>query len=137
VITLLLEVLAAGGRYLVPRDHVDWLELLRAADAPPADERGRPLVVRELAPLLGWPATPPPGRRQALGVALRRRSVALLVDRVEGLACEAAVAPLPPLLGRRLAAPWVTGAVAGDPPALVLDLRRIAADVALGLTDRR
>lgn len=130
---LLLEVRAGGARYFVPRPQVDRLELLLVAAAPGKDERGMPVVVRELAPLLGGPQPPAAARRQALVVALRRRSVALLVDRVEDLLADGAVQPLAPLLRRRLAAPWVLGAVAaGDSPVLVLDLRRIAADVALG-----
>ncbi len=130
---LLLEVLAAGRRYYVPCAHIDGLELLRP-DAPPAqDKRGRPRLARSLAPLL-YPsealATAP---QQALVVRLPRRSVALLVDRVEQLAHDLAVQPLGPLLARSFAAPWVLGAVAADlAPVLVLDLRRIAADLALG-----
>lgn len=130
---LLLEVRAAEARYFVPRSHVDRLEILLLATAPEADERGRPVVVRELAPLLGLDEPPRAARRQALSVVLRRRTVILLVDRVERLEAGIPVQPLAPLLRRRLAVPWVIGAVAeGDTPVLVLDLRRIAADVALG-----
>jgi len=130
---LLLEVRAAGRRYYVPCAHIDGLELLRP-DAPLAhDERGRPRLVRSLAPLL-WPSeAPSPPPQQALVVRLRRRSVSLLVDRVEQLAHDLTVQPLGPLLAHSLAAPWVLGAVAADlAPILVLDLRRIAADLALG-----
>jgi hypothetical protein len=130
---LLLELRAGGQRWYVPRDHVDRLESVGPGALPAADERGRPVVVRDLAPLLGRDEGRSPGRRQALGVNLRRRAVLLLVDRVEGLEPDAAVRPLPPILRRRLAVAWAIGVVAdGDAPALVLDLRRIAADVALG-----
>jgi chemotaxis signal transduction protein len=130
---LLLEVRAADARYFVPRSHVDRLEILLPDAAPAADERGRPVVVRELAPLLGLQAPPRLVRRQALRVVLRRRTVMLLVDRIEDLEAHSSVQPLAPLLRRRLVAPWVIGAVAeGDTAVLVLDLRRIAADVALG-----
>ena len=131
--TLLLEVRAAGQRYYVPRAHLDSLELLHP-DMPPAhDERGRPMLVRSLAPLLGPSASSAPPPRQALVVRGRRRSVALLVDRVEQLADDLTMQPLGSLLACRLAAPWVLGAVAtAETPILVLDLRRIAADVALG-----
>ena len=130
---LLLEVRAVGRRYYVPCAHIDGLELLRP-DAPSAhDERGRPCLVRGFASLL-WPfealSSPP---QQALVVRLRRRSVALLVDRVEQLSHDLTVQPLGPLFAHSLAAPWVLGAVATDLASiLVLDLRRIAADLALG-----
>lgn len=131
--SLLLDLRSAGRRYFVPRSHVDRLELLAPAEAPTTDERGRPVVVRDLGQLLGGVAEPAKERRQALSVTLRRRTVALLVDRVESLELGARVQPLAPLLARRLAAPWVVGVVAdGDDPVLVIDLRRIAADVALG-----
>lgn len=130
---LLLDVRAAGRCYFVPRAHVDRLEMLDFAATPVADERGRPVVVRALGPLLARAEEPRSARLQALVVTLRRRTVMLLVDRVEGLEAGVAVQPLAPLLRNRLAAPWVLGVVAGDDtPALVLDLRRIAADVALG-----
>jgi chemotaxis signal transduction protein len=133
VTSQLLELRASGGRYYAPRSHVDRLEILRPAEAPVADDRGRPIILRELGPLLGVAAGEVAGRRQALTVALRRRSVALLVDRVETLELQATVRPLAPLIARRLVAPWVLGAVDdGDSPIVVLDLRRIAADVALG-----
>lgn len=132
-VPILIELLAAGRCYFVPRAHVAELDLLLPFEAPATDARGRPLVIRELAELFGAPRPHAMGRRQALSVALRRRTVALLVDRVEGIERRLSVRPLPNLLARRLADPWVLGAVvAGDAPALVLDLQRIAADVALG-----
>ncbi len=130
---LLLEVHTATRRYLVPRDHLDQLTQAAPGDAPLLDARGRPLLVRELGPLLDEADQGPPGRRHALVVRLRRRSVALLVVRAETLAAPGPVQPLGPLLHGRLARPWALGAVLVDEaPVVVLDLRRIAADVALG-----
>jgi chemotaxis signal transduction protein len=130
---LLLEVYTVARRYLVPRNHVDRLVQFNLATAPPDDARGRPLVVRDLGPLLDPADTSPPGRRHALTLTLRRRTVALLVERAEALTAPGVVQPLGLLLARRLARPWVIGAVIiDDAPVIVLDLRRIAADVALG-----
>ncbi|HMQ32849.1 MAG TPA: hypothetical protein PKD53_19115 [Chloroflexaceae bacterium] len=131
--TLLLEVHTATRRYLVPRGHLD--QLAQVAPGAPAllDARGRPLALRELGPLLDPADRGPPGRRHALVVSLRRRAVALLVERAEALDAPGAVQPLGPLLHGRLARPWALGAVlVGAAPVVVLDLRRIAADVALG-----
>lgn len=131
---LLLEVLTATRRYLVPRSHLDSLGQVAPGDAPPAlDGRGRPVVALDLGPLLDPADQGPPGRRHALTVALRRRSVALLVERAEALGSPGPLQPLGPLLAGRLARPWAIGAVVlGETPVVVLDLRRIAADVALG-----
>lgn len=132
---LLLEVHTAGRRYLVPRGHLDHLTQLTIDAAPPADQRGRHLVVRELGPLLDPADTGSPGRRHALTIDLRRRTVAILVERAEALAAPGAVLPLGPLLAR-LARPWVIGAVIVDEaPVIVLDLRRIAADLAIGVVE--
>lgn len=131
--TLLLDLRTASRRYFVPRSHIDLL------GPPPlpgtSDARGRPLLVRDLGPLLDPLDQAVPGRCQALTVTLRRRSVALLVQRVESLAAHTGIQPLAPFLARRLRAPWVLGAVAvDDGPVLILDLRRIAIDLALGAT---
>lgn len=127
---LLLEVCTAARRYFVPRSHLALLSQA-SSEAPPAcDERGRTPLVRELGPLLDPDDRGLPGRRHAMTVALRRRSVVLLVERVVALGAAAQVRPLGPLLGPSLARPWVIGVVlADDEPALVLDLRRIAADL--------
>lgn len=131
---LLISLHVAGRPYLVRRDAVDVMALLDPLAPPATDARGRPLTVRPLAELLGAEEDPAPGRRHALSVALRRRSVALLVDRVDDMAHHISVQPLAPLLARRLARPWFLGAAAiDDAPVLLLDLRRIAADVALGI----
>lgn len=128
---LLLDVRTTGRRYFVPRSHVDLLGPAPQTEA--VDARGRPWLVRDLGSLLDPADHGAPGRRQALTVLLRRRTVVLLVQRIESLEPHTTVQPLAPLLARRLRAPWVLGAVALDAlPILVLDLRRIAADLALG-----
>jgi chemotaxis signal transduction protein len=130
---LLLEIHTTTRRYLVPRSHVDHLTQLSLGASSPEDQRGRHLVVRDLGPLLDPVDSGPPGRRHALIIALRRRTVALLVVRAEALAAPDAIQPLASLLARRLTRPWVIGAVIVDEvPVIVLDLRRIALDVALG-----
>jgi hypothetical protein len=131
---LLLEVRTAGRRYLVPRSHVDHLDQVIDGALPASDARGRPLINRELGPLLDPSDQGAPGRRHALTLVLRRRTVALLVARAESLAAPGPIQPLGPLLTPLLARPWLLGAVVvADQPVLVLDLRRIAADLALGL----
>lgn len=133
---LLMAVRAGAHSYLVPRTHVDQIRLLDGAALPAADARGRPLVGCALSDLLD-PGGPPAARRQhALLVELRRRSVALLVERVEALESAGSLGqqPLAPFLSRSLARPWFLGAAiyAGE-PALILDLRRIAMDVTIGI----
>ncbi|MCX7790630.1 MAG: chemotaxis protein CheW [Chloroflexaceae bacterium] len=127
--TLAFEVHTGRRRYFVPRDHVDQL-----GTAPPPtvnQSHGRPLLARDLGPLLDPADDGAPGR-QALTVLLRRRTVVLRVQRIESLA-SVTVHPLAPLLRQRLRAPWLLGAViTDDQPVLVLDVRRIATDVALG-----
>jgi hypothetical protein len=130
---LLLEIHTATRRYLVPQKHLDHLTLMLAAQAPAPTGRSTALISRELGPLLDPHDLGLPGRRHALMVELRRRTVALLVERAESLATPGTIQPLGALLARRLTWPWVLGAVViDDLPVLVLDLRRIAADVALG-----
>jgi hypothetical protein len=132
-VALLLEVHTATRRYLVPQTHLDHLTMMVASQPAAPTRRSTALVCRDLGPLLDPDDLGPPGRRHALTVELRRRTVALLVERAESLAAPGAVQPLGALLARRLARPWVLGAVViDDLPVLVLDLRRIAADVALG-----
>jgi chemotaxis signal transduction protein len=129
-----LGVQAGRWRYAVAQEQVGHLALIDPAAAP-AGPRGGPLICRELAALMGEASAVGPGRRHALMVALRRRSVALLVDHIDSLgdAGRQAIQPLAPLLASSLARPWFLGAiVCGDEPLLLLDLRRIATDVALG-----
>ncbi|MFV9507076.1 MAG: hypothetical protein AB4911_21210 [Oscillochloridaceae bacterium umkhey_bin13] len=132
---LLLAIQTAARTYLVPRHHLDHLVGMRAEAIPAQDARGRPLLGCELGPLLD-PNEPSQltGRCHALTVSLRRRSVALIVARADELAAPGPIQPLAPLLARCLNRPWVLGVVVtDDQPILVLDVRRIAADVALGV----
>lgn len=136
---LLMAVRDGTRRYLVPNAHVDQIRLLDRAALPSHDDRGRPLVVCALGDLLD-PGRPHDVRRHALIVSLRRRSVVLLVERVEMLADAATVSPqpLPALIERSLAHAWYLGAAIDDgQPVLVLDLRRIALDMASSEKDLR
>lgn len=127
--TLAFEVQTARRRYFVPRGHVDQLGVAPLPDAVTVLDR--PLLTRDLGPLLDPEDGGAPGR-QALTVLLRRRAVVLRVQRIESLE-SVTVHPLAPLLRQRLRAPWVVGAVIrDDQPVLVLDVRRIATDLALG-----
>ncbi|MEI7769783.1 MAG: hypothetical protein WCI67_07345 [Chloroflexales bacterium] len=130
----ILCVQAGRRRYAIAQGQIDQLCLLDPAGAP-TDQHGRPLICRELGPLLGEADESGPGRRRAITVALRRRSVALLFDHIDNMGggAQLATQPLSPLITRHLARPWFLGAVvyAGE-PLLLLDLRRIATDVAIG-----
>lgn len=88
----------------------------------------------QLGPLLD-PADPPAaGRLHALTITLRRRVVELLAPRVDLLVEAPVIRPLAPFLAARLQLPWVNGVVLlEDQPVIALDLRRLAADLALGL----
>ncbi|RRR67942.1 MAG: hypothetical protein EI684_18265 [Candidatus Viridilinea halotolerans] len=131
---LLLEVRTAIRCYLVPRSHVDYLVKRGAEPLPERDERGRPLVAHELGALLDPSDLGLPPRHHALMVTLRRRTVVLRVARIETLTAPGPLQPLGPFITPHLARPWLLGAVVvADMPILVLDLRRIAADVALGV----
>lgn len=73
-------------------------------------------------------------RCHALIVPTRRRSIALLVDRVEDAyhVAESTIQPMPKLLNRQLLRPWFSGVYVRDDDQhvlLVLDLRQIAQDV--------
>jgi hypothetical protein len=130
----ILGVEAGRRRYAVASDQIDHIGLLDPAGEP-ADQGGRPLICRELGQLLGGATTGVVGRRHAISISLRRRSVALLIDHIDSLNDEGplAIQPLASLLTRRLASQWFLGAVVyrGE-PLLLLDLRRIATDVAIG-----
>ncbi|PDW00600.1 hypothetical protein A9Q02_09445 [Candidatus Chloroploca asiatica] len=131
---LLLEIHIADQCYLAPQTHVDHLSQLLPTMAPEQDARGRPLIYAELGPLLGYQAEEKPDRHHALTVTLRRRTVVLLVDRVDRLTQPEEVHPLPALMRKHLARPWFTGAVIFEQRLLlVLDLQRIATDIALGV----
>lgn len=131
--SLLISVRVGDRAYLLPRDQVSGLLFTRIGEAY-QDERGRELLLRDLGPLLGLAAQPQ--RCHTLMVVLRRRSVGLRVDRADDLAESQALATtsLPKLIAQRQAQPWCTAvAFVETHPILVLDVRRIAADVALGV----
>ncbi|WP_129628074.1 chemotaxis protein CheW [Candidatus Oscillochloris fontis] len=130
----ILGVAVGGALFGVVQSHVQTVSLIDPTD-PPTDMHDRTLICRELGPMLGGPPHQGAGRRHALIIALRRRSVALLIDRVDSLHLEnqSEIQMLAPLLAQRLARPWFIGAVIyQDAPLLLLDLRRIATDVMIG-----
>jgi chemotaxis signal transduction protein len=130
--TLLLLIHTAQRHYIVRREQIDGLFVLSANWAVDA---ARPLLYRDLGPLLDPDDQPAQGRCHVLLVSLRRRSVGLLIERADDLAQLPAdqLLPLAPLLARNLSRPWVTGVcLRDDTPVLVLDLACIARDVALG-----
>jgi chemotaxis signal transduction protein len=134
-IDLFLTVQTALHRYIVRRDQVHHLQLVSSDDdLEQTDERGKPIINCELAPLLDARDRYNMLRYHALIVRLRRRSVALLVDRIEDARVYTEASerfhPLPPLLSRQLHRPWFLGVLIRDEvPLLVLDLRQIAQDV--------
>jgi chemotaxis signal transduction protein len=134
---MFLTIRSNAQRYIVRRDHVRELRLiLSEADLEQPDERGKALIYCELDHLLSGHESYNISRRHALIVHLRRRSVALLIDRIEDARptadLEDHVRPLPTLLARRLARPWFLGVLMrNEIPLLVLDLRQIAQDVLL------
>ncbi|WP_322510767.1 hypothetical protein [Chloroflexus sp.] len=126
---LLIETVAR--RYVCRQNDVDTIGLPVATER---DARGRAIVRCQLGPLLD-PADPPAaGRLHALTIMLRRRVVELGVPRVDLLTDPPPIVPLAPFFLARLQLPWVNGvALLDDQPVIALDLRRLAADVALGL----
>lgn len=94
------------------------------------DERGQPFVNVQLGALLDPADREAAPRQRALIVAMRRRSIALLVDQVEQAPDAAQAAPLPALLRARLREPWATGALLYDDLVVVkLDLRAVVRSV--------
>lgn len=132
---LLLTIITSLNRYVVRRDQVAEIRMiLKPADLERPDERGKLLQGVELGPLLDPFDLRSNARRHALVVPTRRKSVALLVERVVDLNCETLdlVQPMPKVLAKRLTRPWFLGALIqaeGKEPLLVLDLRQIAQDV--------
>jgi len=128
-VILLLET--TTRRYLCRQHDVDAIGAPGVADR---DERGRPIIRRQLGPLLD-PADPPvAGRIHALRIILRRRTVELVVARVDLLVEAPVIHPLAAFVSARLQLPWVYGvALLAEQPVVALDLRRLAADLALGL----
>lgn len=109
--------------------HADTAEI-RLVDGPldlaagPADQ---PYVAVELGPLLDRDDVGPLKRPRALVVPLRRRRVALLVDRIEEFVEQPQALPLPALIAGHLRQPWSAGAVlVGGEAVVLLDLRAVA-----------
>lgn len=140
--SLLLMIRTALHRYVVRRDQVHELCIVnKGAELAATDERGRPLLGCELGPLLDPTDIQRQGRQHALVVQLRRRSIALLVNRVDDIYSQAdsveAIQPLPRLLMRRIERPWFLGVLmCDDTPVLVLDLRTLAQDAVLSQKDK-
>jgi hypothetical protein len=130
---LLLTVITKNHRYIVRRDQMIELRLVTTeADLKRPDERGKPIISGELSLLLDPDDPPTHSRRHAIIVPTRRRSVALLVDRVEDVQAttEGMIQKLPEVFKRRLERPWFLGVmVQEDTPILVLDLRQVAQDM--------
>lgn len=132
---LLLTVMTTKHQYIVRRDQILELRLVTdEADLKRPDERGKPIISGELGTLLDPEDVPMTPRRHAIIVPTRRRSIALLVDRIENvqMTAEDSMQKLPALFLRNLSRPWFLGVmVQEDTPVLVLDLRQIAQDVML------
>jgi hypothetical protein len=137
---LLLTVITEKHRYIVRRDQMIELRLITtAADLHRPDERGKPIISGELSLLLDPDDPPTLNRRHAIIVPTRRRSIALLVDRVEDVheATERGIQKLPEVFKRRLHRPWFLGVMMQDDttPLLVLDLRQLAQDMLFQQTE--
>jgi chemotaxis signal transduction protein len=133
----LLTIRTTLHRYIVCRSQITAMRSLSSdADINEPDERGRSIISSELGTLLDQEDLRGHDRCHALVVGLRRRTVALLVHRIEDAHINDAtvdmIQPLPPLLARSLERPWYIGVLLrDDEPLLVLDIRRIAQDVVL------
>lgn len=129
---LMLSVHTARRRYVVRREDVAALYALstdQSAGVP------RAVIYRDLGALLDPVDQLAEGRCHVLQVDLRRRCVGLLVERADELSLLAheEIRPLAGFMARSLIHPWISGAIIDDDsPVLVLDLARIARDVALG-----
>lgn len=129
--SLLLTVQTVLHRYVVCHDQIFELRIVNdVAELEQIDSRGRPMVSRTLGSLLDPSDTLRARRCHALIVQLRRRSVALLVERVENfhtIEMPNLVQPLAPLMAQRLEHTWFLGAmIHNEEPILVLDLPQIA-----------
>jgi hypothetical protein len=135
---MLLIVRTALRRYAVSREDVAELRLVagpRDLETPGAG--GRPYVGVDLGALLDPADRSALIRRRALVVPLRRRNVALLVDRVDEFHEHLPVLPLPELLRGRLREPWATGALLlGDEIIVAIDLRAVARTALLSHGER-
>lgn len=129
---LLLTIRTALHRYVVHRTQVSQLLIIHSpADLEQVEEQGPALVSDELGHLLDPRDVLHHSHCHAIVVPLRRRRVALLVERVEDIRMNKEtpeeILPLPRLLAATLAHPWYLGVVVrDDTPLLVLDMRQIA-----------
>ncbi len=121
----------AQHRYAFSRGDVMSIRLSGAGGGLAGlDERGQPFISVELGPLLAADDRSTLPRQRALVVAMRRRSIALLVDQIDQAPADARVLPLPDLLRARLTQPWATGVVVYEDTLVVqIDLRAIVRSV--------
>jgi hypothetical protein len=138
----LIQLLAGSQRYFIYHQHMTRLSLIDPHDPPLYDEQGRSCIVVDLAMLLGSAVADRPVGRYGVLVGLRRRTVIFLVDRGDMPAAIPSIQPFSKSILRSLAHPWIIGAALdADVPIILLDLRRIAADVVFvgveSLTARR
>ena len=123
----LVLVRTALRRYAARRDDLSDIRQLEGLGASAGGASGQPYVTFELGALLDPQDAGALRRPQALVVPLRRRNVALLVERVEEFLEQPDVRPLPALLRGRLREPWATGVLLlGDDLVVQLDLRAVA-----------
>lgn len=120
-------VRTAGRHYAVRRADLAGIRRVDAPLADQADGTGQPWITAELGSLLDPSDTGVCTRPQALLVPLRRRTVALLVERVEEFLEQPSIQPLPALLSSRLCEPWAAGVLlVADELVVILDLRAVA-----------
>jgi hypothetical protein len=128
---MLVVVRTANRRYAVRR--TDLLGIRRADVARhEALRSAQPFASMALGALLEPLAASEIRPSQALLVSLRRRTIALLVERVEEFLEQPHVHPLPALLRNQLHQEWAVGILMHeDEPIIVLDLRAVARSVLL------
>lgn len=117
----------ARQRYAIKRDDVLSIELVgEEGPGQHFDARGNTYIGVELGALIDPADRSVQKRQRALLVALRRRIVALLVDHVEFVEADQAVA-LPALITERLQHPWAVAALTIEDTLVVqLDIRALA-----------
>jgi chemotaxis signal transduction protein len=134
---LLLTIRTALHRYIVRREQVGEMRMVTGNDdLTVPDERGRPIINVDLGQILDPQDATRYARCHSLIIPMRRRSVGLLIERIEDASTDRetpdTVQALPPLLAGGLQYPWFSGVVVRDEiPLLVLDVRQIARDILL------